>query len=163
MELPWLGISVAVNIVQAFLLFFKSAINDILKRCFASWYDARERRKSLLRQLYSEIELLPNYYFLWLTGGMIYEYGKSPEERDQGKEMTNRNFTDVERILGFIRSNRLDFPSSIQAALEELTKAARAGDVVFAETGGFKVLSKQIDDVGVATQRIRSAIRAELD
>lgn len=163
MESFWLATSVALNVVQAVLLFFKDAINDFVKGLLTSRHDAEQRRKTLLRQLDAKIELLPNHYFLWLTGGVIYEHGKSPEEREQGKQRMDRSFQDLHRILGFIRVNRLEFSSPIQGLLENLTKATQAGEFILEEKFDVRTLSKKIDDVGAITQKIRNAIRAEID
>lgn len=162
MELLLLIISAVLNLLLLALLFFKSAINEVLERLFSSWYDARERRKDMLRRLYNEIELLPNHLFMWLTAGLIYEYG-SLEEREQGKEMMDRNYRDVDRILGFIWANRLEFPSSVRQVLVELFQAIQAGDVIQADKVEWRVLSKRIDAVSMATQRVRRVVRAELE
>jgi len=153
--------SLALNLVLAVLFLFKSAINDILKSLFQSRHEAKERRKDLLRQLHAKVETFTNYYFLWLSGSVIVMRARTVEESNRGTEISERNGRDMGPILDFMRNNRFEFPESIQGLRDKFFSAAQVGVDFFQPTSRY--IDQKIEQVGLAVEQLKAAIRKELD
>jgi hypothetical protein len=157
---PVLIVSLILNAGLLILLFFKSALNDILKELFHSWHQGRKHQKVLLRELHAKVEMLPNYYFMYLCGVVIGMRAATALEAEQGRAMAERNGADVGPILDFMRAHRLEFSEPIQVQIGHLLQAIQVG-AAFSQPST-ALINEKVEQVGLAVERLNEAIRSEL-
>lgn len=107
----WLWLSLAGNVVLIILLFFKSALNDILREAVARRSKDRDRLRELLVELHSHMEEFPKNYFMVLvaTGSPYTQPGAKILGADE-----------VKATNAFLSKNELWFPPSIRTSIGAL-------------------------------------------
>lgn len=140
--------------ILSVLLFFKGALNDLLREYVLSRSLGMKHRRELLKRLNAYLETLPNLYFNWLTFGVLAEHASTVEERDQAARLRDENHALMAEGLRFIRDNRYDFSTRIQGCLETMEQAMRLSP--------FEITSQCASADGIVriTQRVYDAIPA---
>jgi len=99
MELIVLAISIAVNIILALLLFFRSALNDILKEWWLEKRKARKESRDRLVALRSNLLKLSNASSLLLILTAMNQIETDPT----AKQQTKQNWDETAKSYGGIR------------------------------------------------------------
>jgi hypothetical protein len=131
MELILLIISVAVNILFAFLLFFRSVLNDILKEWWLEKRKARKESKERLVTLRSNLLKLSNASSLLLILTATHQIKGDPEVKQQMKvqwdsaaksygEIREAIVKDEPLLPNDLREGYKDFEAEMQKATKEV-------------------------------------------
>ncbi len=153
-----LALSLAGNFVLAPLLFFKSALNEIV----AHWYKERTRRREknreILRELNQRMVAFQRDYFLLLLSHTIQQ--NAPDESTRA--VAARTFKEMGQCLKttteFLDRHELDFPQPIRDAIRELRKAMEVPVEALSVGPSLDEIMSQSRAVTAAAERIRAEV-----
>lgn len=161
--MSWLALSVILNLILLVLLFFKSALNDLIREYVLSRLRGREHRRALLKSLDAYLETLPHLYFNWITFGALAEYAPTEEERLQAGQLRDKNHSLMAETLQFIRENRYDFSPAVQGCLVTVEQAMKVSPIELtsqcASANGIVRITQRLYD---AIPALRKVVQAEI-
>lgn len=149
--------SLILNVILFLLIFFRSTLNEIVKEWWVRQREKKERRRVLLKKLYSHLEVFPNYYFLWGTFAHVRIHARHPDEIAQARDFSEENSKRCGAILTFIRDNRFDFAARIQALLQDFERA-----IQFQSEPTLEAFDTAMDRLSSVLPPLRQAILAEI-
>jgi len=115
-----LTLSLALNLVLAVVLFFRSALNTVVGNAYSEWRTRKAARKQLLRDLYATVDALGRDHFLALaTTGMIWN-AQSNEERERFMAVLEEMVPKMAEANTFLTRHELEFPQNIRFLVDQL-------------------------------------------
>jgi hypothetical protein len=115
-------LSFAFNVVLVLLIFFKSALNDILKQ----WWKEKEQRKkdskNYLIELRKKLTRIKNWSIATLITLASYKYGTDPMLRDSMKNSFNELIQKMGETHQYILDNEVYYPTDIRKLYDKFNE-----------------------------------------
>lgn len=122
-------ISVLLNIVLSIALFFKSALNDILKEIWVKRQNERKEKQNIYINLKMQLESLDNIMPFYLFNEMVYWHTDDKQMKMSSSESLKEHIEKQLKIFNFLKRNEHNFPSKIYEltnCLEDRINSARS-------------------------------------
>lgn len=152
---PWL--SLAANGILAALLFFKSALNDVLTKYLARRMERRDRGRQMLLDLNKHMMTFTANHFLSVVGACLT---LNPATSTKGKKMQDAGLAGLNSAITFIHEHELELPPSIRALTERLRR-----DMTLPAAGlaNVDIAMSSNEKAGKAVNEVQAEIRSQLD
>lgn len=111
--------SIILNFILAMLLFFKSALNDILKEWWLDKRTIKRENRDRLIELRSRLVKLSGLSPLLLIQSAIHQYEKDPYMKEKFKSQWNSTLKAWGEENEYISKNEILFPNDIRILLRE--------------------------------------------
>ena len=157
-ELIFYG-SLILNLVLLVALFFRTAINEVVRDWWRERRQRKEEEKSLLHELHYHLNLYPAIHFSIMTQLSMMSMVRTAEEVRQIKSTYEKTEKMMEKFVVFTNSNELRFSDDIRAGLRELREAASVMDVLEGDYTRINGISQRVHDV---SDRLKGLVEQEL-
>lgn len=120
----YLRLSIAINVVLAVALFFKSALNQIV----IDWVESKRTKRDLFMELHNQVSSFAKSF-----GDIcFYEYlfSLDPSLRKTSQPVWQGNFQEFTNARKFILDNRLRFSDDLQRIIDRLFDESKLDDVL---------------------------------
>jgi len=151
--------SVILNIALLVALFFRTALNDVVR----DWWEERRRRHKeeadLLHKLHHHLSLYPTYHFSTMVSLFIMSTARTPEEVSRIKRGMEKTGNVLQQFIDFTSANELRFSEEIRAGLRKLREEASVMDVLEGQYARMYEISERVVEICV---RLKGMIEQEL-
>ena len=154
--------SVVLNAVLAVLLFFKSAINEIVRDWWTGRRQHREQEQERLHELRRHLVIYPSYHFSLMIQMILSNKIQSDHELQQilrAVESVGRRLSEAGE---FIATNEPRFPPEIQEGLRELKQVSLIHDVLADSSRIFSRHDRVVEVCGRLVAQIDSLLMRDV-
>jgi len=149
--------SIFLNIVFVLLVFFQTALNEIVRDLWRERRRRAEEEKDRLNELYRHLSSYPGYHFSLMMRLLIAERLQSDAELQEHLGAVRDIGDRIEQMQAFFAANELRFPDEIRHGLRDLRTASNAGGIL---TNPARIFDLHQQVVDVCNRLKRSVERA---
>ena len=122
--------SLALNFVLGLALYFRTAINEVVRDWWTRRRSRRQEQEDRLHELHGYLLCYPNYHFIAMTRYFITQRVQTDAEVQEHLRAMQELGEKMHPIQDFVGANELRFSQEIQQGIRHLRQEINMGDVL---------------------------------
>lgn len=153
-----LVLSLTGNFVIIVVLFFKSALNEIVVHWFKERTRRREKTHDILRELNQHMTVLQRNHFQLMLGLGLIQMATTAADQALARETFDEARRQIEQTNEFLDQHELEFPQSVGVMIADLRRATQLPANAVARVLSRDEILQRNDAITAVIERIRAEV-----